>query len=70
MLFERTCASCHGMDGSASGGGVKVLKSTLLDAPAISQTITNGRGGMPAFGGQLTPQEVQSVTDYVIRLQP
>jgi len=26
--------------------------------------ITDGRGGMPAFAGQLSPEEIQAVTDY------
>lgn len=35
-------------------------------ADAIITQVTNGNGGMPAFGGRLTPEQVENVAAYVL----
>ena len=66
-VFANRCASCHGGDG---GGGLGPQLSGGLAVqrfPNIADQIgvvTNGRGGMPAFGSRLSEAEIQAVADY------
>lgn len=66
-IFTGNCASCHGADG---GGGVgpAVAGGAVVEAyPEIEDeiaVITDGRGGMPAFGGPLSPEEIRAVAEY------
>lgn len=39
------------------------------DEAAVVESIANGRpGGMPAFGGQATPEQIQQVAAFVLSL--
>lgn len=60
------CAGCHtlakaGADG-AVGPNLDTVKPT---ADAVKAVVTSGRGIMPAFAGQLTPEEIDQVSTYV-----
>lgn len=65
------CTGCHGADG---GGGIgPALNDDEWiyggDAAALSETLHNGRpGGMPAFAGQASEQEISDVIAYVTSL--
>ncbi len=61
-IFASNCAGCHGTDGSG-GSGPNLQGEDDLDK--VVQTVTGGRENMPAFAGQLTTAEIQSVADYV-----
>lgn len=62
------CAGCHGQDG---GGGVgpNLADAEWIyggDAASISETLHNGRpGGMPAFGGQASEEDITNLVAYV-----
>jgi cytochrome c551 len=67
-VYSGTCARCHGAD--AKGGSVAppladgaVVKDFLNVDDQIA-VVTNGRGGMPAFGGQLSADEIRAVVEY------
>jgi mono/diheme cytochrome c family protein len=68
-LFEARCASCHGADGTAGIANAANLQTSTLNQGALLQTIANGRNAMPAFKGQLSEGELNSVADYVLRLR-
>jgi mono/diheme cytochrome c family protein len=66
-LFASNCARCHGSDGGGGIGpqlsGGKVVK----DFPKVSAQIAlvrKGQDGMPGFGDQLSPAEIQQVVEY------
>jgi mono/diheme cytochrome c family protein len=66
-IYRDNCAACHGSEGSggvgpALGGGAVV--ESIPDPADQVVVITDGRNGMPAFGGRLTPEEIRTVTDY------
>jgi mono/diheme cytochrome c family protein len=66
-IYSANCAGCHGATGGgavgpALGGGAVV--ESLPDEADQIQVITDGRGGMPSFGGRLSEAEIQAVTDY------
>lgn len=66
-VYVDNCASCHGSTGTggvgpALGGGAVV--ESMPDPADQVAVITDGRSGMPAFGGRLSAEEIQAVTDY------
>jgi cytochrome c551 len=66
-VFGNRCASCHGSDGGGglgpqlSGGRAAQRFPNIADQIGV---ITNGRGGMPAFGSKLSQAEIQAVAEY------
>jgi len=73
-LFEKKCAECHGKDGRAqSFRGKHSHARDLTDAEwqqrvsdeRIYNSISNGKGKMPAFGKKLSDAEISSLATYV-----
>jgi mono/diheme cytochrome c family protein len=66
-IFGRSCAGCHGGDGSGGIGPRLAGGRVVADFPDPQDQIavvTNGRGGMPAFGERLGPEEIAAVVEY------
>src|SRR6202000_2649097 len=65
-VFDSTCASCHTLAAAGSTGTVGPNLDQLKpnDALVVKQ-VTNGGGGMPAFGSSLSKTQIQSVAKYV-----
>lgn len=60
------CASCH----TLAAANAKGVTGPNLDdlAPSTEQVknqVTSGGGGMPAYGGDLSPEEIDAVAEYV-----
>jgi cytochrome c oxidase cbb3-type subunit 3 len=69
--FAARCASCHGAD--AKGGiGPDLTRREFTygkDEKALVETIVGGRpGGMPAFGEQLSPAQIEGVVRFILSL--
>ncbi|MEM9156618.1 MAG: c-type cytochrome [Cyanobacteria bacterium J06642_2] len=75
-VFTSNCSSCH-LGGKNVIMAQKNLKIDALekyltnfgdahDAGAIAYQVTNGKNAMPAFGGRLNTDEIESVAAYVI----
>ena len=67
-LFVQSCGSCHTLADAGTTGTIGPDLDQLkppLDA-AVEQ-ITNGGGGMPAFGDQLSEQQIQALAEYVVQ---
>jgi cytochrome c551 len=65
-LFAANCGSCHELAAAGTQGQIgPSLDESQLDVAAIAQQITNGGGGMPAFRGQLTDEQIQALARYV-----
>ncbi len=65
-VFANNCASCHGALGTGGNGGPNLRNEPLARTVAGTiRQVTNGGGGMPAFGGQLTSQQIADVAAYV-----
>jgi mono/diheme cytochrome c family protein len=60
------CGSCHTLSAAGSTG---TIGPNLDDAqPSFElavERVTKGQGGMPSFEGQLEPQEIADVAQYV-----
>jgi mono/diheme cytochrome c family protein len=63
LVFEATCAGCHGTGGKGGGIGPK-LAGTNLAALDIQQRVEQGAGTMP--GGLVEAAEVPDVVAYVL----
>jgi mono/diheme cytochrome c family protein len=66
MVFSDNCSICHGADGHGGNGGpdLRTMPKAKTEAGAIEQ-VSNGGGGMPAFKGQLSEEEIADVAAYV-----
>ena len=66
VVFSENCSTCHGATGHGGNGGPDLTTMPLAqtEAGAIEQ-VTNGGGGMPAFSGTLSEEEIENVAAYV-----
>jgi cbb3-type cytochrome c oxidase subunit III len=65
-LFTANCASCHTLAAAGTSGTIGPnLDESQADLAAITEQIRNGGGGMPAFGGQLTDEQIDALAAYV-----
>jgi cytochrome c oxidase subunit 2 len=65
-IYVARCATCHGVGGQGGVGpalaGVVATKyPNIEDQIAI---VTNGKGAMPSWRGELTPKEIRKVVEY------
>ncbi|WP_181885069.1 SirB2 family protein [Pontibacter diazotrophicus] len=68
-IYTQVCATCHGEDGAKGLGGAALLTQSQLTLNDRINVIENGRGLMPGFGDQLTPQEAEALAAYTITLK-
>jgi mono/diheme cytochrome c family protein len=72
-VFKAKCVACHGQDGSGSTAVGKSLKTADLRSAEVQkksdtdliQSITEGKGNMPAFKSALSEDEIQAVLAHV-----
>ena len=62
-VFAANCSGCHGALGTGGNGGPDL--SNVTDQQAAITQITDGGGGMPAFGDQLSEQQIANVAAFV-----
>jgi outer membrane protein assembly factor BamB/mono/diheme cytochrome c family protein len=68
-IFEQQCSGCHTLaDAGASGTVGPNLDEARPDAATVEEKVTNGGGGMPAFGGRLSAEEIRSIAEYVAQV--
>lgn len=71
QVFSANCAACH-IGGGNVINAAKTLKQDALvangkdTADAIVTQVTKGYGAMPAFGGRLSPEQIENVAAYVL----
>jgi mono/diheme cytochrome c family protein len=67
QVFETAgCTSCHTLaDAGATGTVGPNLDEAKPPASLVVMRVTNGKGVMPSFKGQLSEQQIQDVAAYV-----
>jgi len=74
VLFEKHCDTCHGKDGRAKTFKAKFNHArNLTDAKwqaevsdeRLFNSITNGKGKMPAWGKKLSEAQINALVAYV-----
>jgi mono/diheme cytochrome c family protein len=78
VLFEKHCDTCHGKDGQAKTFKAKFNHArNLTDAKwqaevsdeRLFNSISNGKGKMPAWGKKLSEAQINSLVAYVRSLK-
>jgi mono/diheme cytochrome c family protein len=66
-VYNANCARCHGPEGGG-GAGIKIndglMEVRFPDIEDQIAVITNGFGGMPAWEGTLSAEEIRAVARY------
>ena len=66
FLNQGTCSTCHTLADANSYGQIGPnLNDIRPDKKWVINAVTYGIGVMPAFEGQLTPEEIEAVAHYV-----
>ncbi len=66
FLGESGCSGCHTLADAGSTGTIGPnLDAVKPSSGKVVSQVTNGGGGMPAFGDKLTEQQIQDVAAYV-----
>gem|GEM_PF-1235035 len=66
-IFAANCARCHGDDGGGTDRGKSLagIATSNPDAEHQIGIITNGKGRMPPFMDDLTPEDIDAVVNYI-----
>ncbi len=65
-VFTANCASCHTLaDAGATAAVGPNLDESAPDQASVEAKVRTGGGGMPAFEGQLSDDEIVNVAAYV-----
>ena len=70
-IFQLNCSVCH-ENGNNIIIAEKNLKKENLEAngmnsiTSITYQVTNGKNGMPAFGGRLIESDIEEVANYIL----
>ena len=66
FLEQGNCAACHTLLDAGSDGNIGPnLNEIRPDIMRVIAAVTNGIGVMPAYQGELSSEEIESVAHYV-----
>ena len=66
FLEQGNCAACHTLLDAGSDGNIGPnLNEIRPDIMRVIAAVTNGIGVMPAYQGELSPEEIEAVAHYV-----
>jgi mono/diheme cytochrome c family protein len=65
-VFASNCGGCHTLAAAGTSGTTGPnLDDLKPDESTVEQQVRNGGGGMPAFEGKLTDEQISAVANYV-----
>ncbi len=66
QLFVDNCGNCHTLAAAGASGKVGPDLDALQPGPElVTRQVEVGGGGMPAFKGKLTDDQIKQIADYV-----
>ena len=66
-VFVANCGSCHTLEDAGTSGAIGPnLDELSVDEATVEAQVRSGGGGMPAFEGQLSDEEIMAVAGYVV----
>jgi cytochrome c553 len=68
-LYKANCTPCHGEDGKKGLGGASDLSASILSEEEAKSVITNGRGNMAPYGGQMKEEDIAAMATYLQSLK-
>ena len=67
VFSSSDCGACHTLEAAGSSGGVGPnLDEAKPDFALVVDRVTNGMGAMPAFGEELSEQQIEDVAAFVV----
>ncbi len=72
LLFQdKQCRNCHAVGGEGGRRGPDLSAvGARMDEPELVRQVIQGGGNMPAYGNNLSPQEVKALVTYLVSLRP
>ncbi len=68
LFTSQGCGSCHTLADAGTTGAVGPnLDDTKPTADAAAKQIAEGGGGMPAYKGKLTDEQIQALAEYIAK---
>ncbi|WP_275288428.1 c-type cytochrome [Halomonas elongata] len=67
-VYSDNCLACHQAGGEGISGVFPALHDNTFvsgDADDVVRVLLNGRGGMPSFNGDLSSEQIASVTNFL-----
>ena len=64
-LYGKYCGQCHGAQGQGGHGGGPALNTGALEPGHVRAMISRGSDKMPAFGGELTYDDLESIARFI-----
>jgi mono/diheme cytochrome c family protein len=65
QIFTQNCGGCHTLADAGTNGQAPNLDEIQPDQATVERQVTNGGGGMPAFGDKLSQAQITAVSQYV-----
>ncbi|MXP40486.1 hypothetical protein GRI75_02345 [Altererythrobacter soli] len=64
-----SCGACHTLEDAGGGGqiGPALDGNAALTRTYVIDIVTNGRGAMPGFAGQMTDAEIAALATYIVQ---
>ena len=71
LFNDYSCSACHSLaDAKAAGSiGPSLDRNSRLTRDYVVDILTNGRGAMPAFAGQMSDAELGKLADYIVQFR-
>lgn len=67
VFLDAGCGSCHILGDAGTSGTIGPnLDESMPSLELAVDRVTNGQGAMPAFGDQLTEEQIADVATYVV----
>ncbi len=72
LLFQnKQCRNCHAVGGTGGHRGPDLSAvGTRMNEPELVRQVIQGGGNMPAYGNNLSQQEVKALVTYLVSLRP
>jgi mono/diheme cytochrome c family protein len=69
LFNDYSCSACHALaDAKAAGSiGPSLDRNPRMTNDYVVDILTNGRGAMPAFAGQMTDQQIATLAEYIVQ---
>ncbi|MCC3373672.1 cytochrome c [Cohnella sp. REN36] len=64
-IYKSNCLSCHGDQLQGAMGPALTKVGSMMSEDDIRKQISNGGGGMPAFKGTLTDEQINTVVSWL-----
>lgn len=70
LFANWSCNSCHSLADAGADGhvGPSLDGNPSVSHDFVKSRVTNGQGAMPAFGGQMTDAEIDTIATYIAQV--